>query len=161
MTLSLLGDPPSSEISHTREVTQGASFSNPWYLQQELTFVAQVGVSDIKRQLACSQTMSCSKYLIPVKLIPTSTSTTLHGNGTYWRMYAEGGDKSYLSHHTVSISQFSAHTKLLSGRISVSGQPFPLLFLAAISIQALGQKVKTTSLPHLGTPVVYLGSGSR
>jgi hypothetical protein len=52
----------------------------------------------------------------------------LNGVGTYWRTYVEDGEKSYWTHHTVSLSEFSAHTELPLGRISVSGQPFLLMF---------------------------------
>ena len=42
-------------------------------------------------------------------------------------MCAKGGDKSYLTRHSVSIYDFSAHMELLSGRIWISGQTFLLL----------------------------------
>src|SRR6266702_3897846 len=65
--------------------------------------------------------MSYLKYLISVERI-TATLVASYGSGTYYRcMYAKDVDKSYLHHHTVSISKFSAHTELLSGRISVPG----------------------------------------
>ena len=56
-------------------------------------------------------------------------SLAVCGIGTYWLTYVEDGDKSYLSHHVVSISTFSAHLGLLSGRTSVSGQTFRSLLI--------------------------------
>jgi hypothetical protein len=77
-----------------------------------------------KRQRpAHSQTMSCWKYLISVGR-ETISPFIASGNGTYWRRYAEDGDKSYLRRHAVSISNFFARRELLSGRIWVSGQSF-------------------------------------
>src|SRR6266702_104951 len=110
-------------------------------------------VTDVQRQLACSQKIFCLKYFISIHGIPT-TPRPLYGSGTYLCTYVKYGDKSYSHHHTVSISKFSAHTKLLSGRISVSGQPFLLLLIIAIPGEALGQKEKATSLLHSSTPVV-------
>src|SRR6266702_3931179 len=72
-----------------------------------------------------------SKYSISIERI-TTISVTLYGNGTYLRMYVKDGDKLYLHHHTVSISKFSAHMELLSGRISASGQPFLSFLIIAI-----------------------------
>jgi len=46
-----------------------------------------------------------------------TSSLTDHGNGTDWCTYANDGDKSYLRHHAVSVSDFVAHTELLSGVI--------------------------------------------
>jgi len=93
--------------------------------------VAQARVTDSQQQSAFSQTMSFSKYSISIERI-TTTSVTLYGNGTYLRMYVKDGDKLYLHHHTVSISKFSAHMELLSGRISASGQPFLSFLIIAI-----------------------------
>jgi hypothetical protein len=85
----------------------------------------------MQQQLACSQTMSCLKYLTYIERI-SHTPFAPHGNGTHWCTYVEDGDWSSLRLHTVSISKFSAHTELLSGGISVSGQPFLSLLIIAI-----------------------------
>ncbi len=38
---------------------------------------------------------------------------SLYGDGSDWCTFAEDGDKSYLDHHVVLTSNFSAHTELL------------------------------------------------
>src|SRR6266702_1583148 len=111
----------------------------------------------MQQQSARSQTMSCLKYLTSVERL-SGTTVSLDGSGTYLCTCVEDGDKLYLSHHTVSISKFSAHTELLSGRIWVSGQPFLSLFIMAIPGTALGQTMRTMSLLHLSTPIVYVFS---
>ncbi len=114
----------------------------------------------MQQQSARSQTMSCLKYLTSVERL-SGTTVSLDGSGTYLCTYVEDGDKLYLSHHTVSISEFSAHTELLSGRIWVSGhQPFLSLLVMAVPGMALGRMMRTMSLLHLSTLIVYAISGS-
>src|ERR1700691_1041146 len=98
--------------------------------------------------------MSCSKYSIPIKII-TTTPFDLYGNGTYWFMYVEDGDKSYSHHQTVSSSKFSAHPDVVSERISISGQPFPSFFFYISSRTTL---MKTMLLLHSSTTIVYVVS---
>ena len=91
----------------------------------------------MQQQSAYSQTTSYLKYLTSIERVATIVMRTpfaLYGNGTYWRMYAKDGDESYLRHHTVSISKFSAHMELLLGRIWVSGQPFPSLLIIVVPL---------------------------
>ena len=124
--VSLPGDLASSETSRTIEISraQGASFSTRVASAASTDFVwmAQARVTDkvtdVQRQSACSQTMSCSKYLISTDRMG-STPLTLYGNGTCLCTYVEDGDKSYLHHHTVSISKSSANAVLFSRRISI------------------------------------------
>ncbi|KAI9452417.1 hypothetical protein BJY52DRAFT_1418696 [Lactarius psammicola] len=68
------------------------------------------------------------------------------------------GDKLSLNRHTVSISEFSAHSGLQSGRISISGQPF--LLSRIIALAPLDTTMKTMSLPHLSTPIECVISSS-
>ena len=109
---------------------------------------------DTQKQSTFSQTMSCSKYLTNVNRIMT-TPFALCGNGSYWHTYAENGDKSYLLHHSVSISKYSARAKLWSRRNLISGQ----LFLSVLNIATMGkakrQKGKATLLLHLPFLIVY------
>src|ERR1700735_4909607 len=96
-------------------------------------------VTDVQRRSTRSQTMSCSKYLISIERFtfnPESSTFALYGDGTYWCMYVKDGDKSYSSHQTVSTSKSSAHAKLLSGRILVSGQTFPSLLITTFLKEA-------------------------
>ena len=87
-------------------------------------------------------------------------SLAVCGIGTYWLTYVEDGDKSYLSHHAVSISKFSVHLGLLSGSTSVSGQTFRSPFImTSIRRILLVYTMKTMSSPHWNTPVVYVTSG--
>src|SRR6266702_5229983 len=111
------------------------------------------------QQSTRSQTMSCLKYLTAIEAIHIPTIPA-YGNGTCWCMYAKDGDKSYLRHHTVSISEFSAHTTLLSGRMLASGQPFLSLLIIVMLGAALRLTMKTMSLLHSSTPIVYVLSGS-
>ncbi|KAH9065042.1 hypothetical protein EDB87DRAFT_1187070 [Lactarius vividus] len=94
------------------------------FTRNKQTYSPQARVADMQEQSMCSQIMSCWKYLTSAARITTPFVIKSYGNGTYWRVYAKDGDKSYLSHHTVSISKYSAPSALLSGRISISGQPF-------------------------------------
>jgi hypothetical protein len=122
--------------------------------------VAQTRVTHAQHQSACSQTMSWSKYLISIGRITTTSTTPQHGNGTYWCMYVNGGDKSYSRHHTVSSSKFSAHAELLSGRISASGQPFLSFLIYYFPLATFRLTTKTMSLLHSSTPIVWVLSGS-
>ncbi len=70
--------------------------------------------------------MSCLKCFTSIEAVHILVSA--YGNGTYWCMYVEDGDNSYLRHQTVSISEFSAHLEILSG-IWVSGPPFLSLWI--------------------------------
>src|SRR6266702_1874729 len=113
----------------------------------------------MQRRLTCSQTMSCLKYLTTSDPILKSAMFP-SGSGTYWCMYATGGGKSFLHHHSVLISDFSAHTKHLSGRVWVSGQ----LYLSSLTMTVGGTSnltAKTMSLLHWNTPVVYASSSLR
>ena len=58
----------------------------------------------------------CLIYLTSVDRI-TMPPFSFHGHGTYWFMYAKDGDQSYSRLHSVSISEFSAETELLSARV--------------------------------------------
>src|SRR6266702_5078905 len=102
--------------------------------------------------------MSYLKYLISIERI-TTTPVTYSVNGNYLCTYVKNGDKSYSHHHTVSISKFSTHTEFLSRRISVSGQPFLSLLIIPVPSLALRQRMKTISLLHSSTPIVYVLSG--
>ena len=100
----------------------------------------------MRQRSACSQTISCLRYLISVgSLRVTTTPFITSGDGTYWRRYAEDGDKSYLRLHAVSNSYSFARTKLLSGNIWISGQPFLSL---CNTCPALDLVMKITSSPH-------------
>jgi hypothetical protein len=57
-----------------------------------------------QQQSTRSQTMPCLKYLIFIESIAVEFN-----GGAYWCTYVEDGDKSYSSHHIVSISK-SLHT---------------------------------------------------
>ena len=81
----------------------------------------------MKLRSACSQMMSCLKYLTSVRKITIPALVIkffqrLCGIGRYWCMCAKDGDKLYLPHHSVSIYEFSVHTGHLSGRIWMFGQ---------------------------------------
>ena len=70
-------------------------------------------------------------------------------------MYAKDGDKSYLRHHSVSISEFSARPEIVSARISASGPTFLSLLNIAIPGEALGQEKQTMSLLRFIISIVY------
>ncbi|KAH9064999.1 hypothetical protein EDB87DRAFT_1182836 [Lactarius vividus] len=105
-----------------------------------------------------SQTTSCLKYLISIEASHILTIPA-YGNGTYWCMCAKGGDISYLHHHTVSISEFSAHTTLPSGRILASGQSFLSSLIIAMLGAALRLVMKIMLLLLLSNLAVYVPSG--
>src|ERR1700761_8834150 len=112
----------------------------------------------MQQQSACFQIMHYLKYLISIE-ITTTTPLALYGNGTYLCMYAKDGDILYLHHHTVSISKFSAHSELLSGRILASGQSFLLSLIITIPGAALHLMMKTMLLLHSSTLIKYVMSG--
>src|ERR1700761_6593569 len=92
----------------------------------------------MQQRSMCFQTMSCSRYFTSVERMPILTGICLnmsYGNGTYWCMCAKGGDISRLHHHSVSISEFSAHRALLLGRVWISGQSFFRLLLDTIHLE--------------------------
>src|ERR1700744_3741242 len=112
-----------------------------------------------QQQLACSQTMFCLKYLTFTDRISRIPSVP-HGDGTRWSTYVKDGDWSSLDLHTVSISNFSAHTELLSGGISVYGRLFlSLLIIAILAAAESHPAMKTMSLLHLNAAIVYVTSG--
>src|SRR5580698_2902215 len=98
------------------------------------------------------------KYLISIEVTMTMP-VALYGNGTYLCMYVKDGDRLYLHHHIVSTSKFSAHTELLSRRISASGQSFLSSLIITIPGVALLLMTKTMSLLHLSAPIMYVMSG--
>jgi hypothetical protein len=63
-------------------------------------------------------------------------------------MYAEGGDKSYLHHHAVSISNFFARMGLLLGRFWVSGPTIPIIILFSSGIRPRDEDNLIAALEH-------------
>ena len=133
----------------------GASLNTPWVTaactSTEFICVAQE-VTDVWPQSISFQKTSCLKYSISIETTPTTPTS---GSGTFWCMYAEDGDKSYFPHHSVLISEFSAHLEQVLRRISLSGQSFLSTLNITIPGARLGQEEQTTSLLRLNIPIVY------
>ena len=91
------------------------------------------------------------------------TPFTLSGDGTYLCTHVESGAKSYSGHHTVSICEFNAQPKLLSGRIWISGRPFLSLLIINIPMRGCLQKKSknTISSLHSNSSIAYVMSGLR
>ena len=115
--------------------------------------MAQTRVMNMQRQSTGSQTMSCLKYLMYGEV---SQAFSQLRNGIPWCMYAEDGDKSYSSHHTDSISEFSANLEVLSGRICVYGRPYLSLSNIPTWREALHRATKTMSLLPSRNTIVYV-----
>lgn len=77
-------------------------------------------------------------------------------NGTPWCMYVEDGDKSYSSHHTDSISEFSANLEVLSGRICAYGQHYLSLSSTPTWRRALHRATRTMPLLPSRNTIAYV-----
>jgi hypothetical protein len=115
-----------------------------------------------RRRLTRSQMVSSWRYFTSVGWATTLMDfpSALYWSGDGWYTYAEGGDISYLIHHSNLICSYAVHTGPQSGRICVAGHPY-LSSLTTTPIgtlmkaRALLLATKMTSWPHWSTPVGY------